>query len=301
LHLKFEEAGLSMFNSPQANLGAALARLQQANPSPEVEAAMAHVRMDTTLVEEKSAASKSSASTSSRHSRNRSNRPAHSRLPTIQEEVNQPGGRAEPAVDLRTNLDKNRHDRDARGYIDQRHRKREERELRRRLDYDLEYGPPGGVHRIMEHDEREHHDVENRRGAQYKKDYEHPKGPVRNPARQPRSEVVAAVQDDDAAQVCDGGDDMALTAFPSLAPRLRSITYPNNFKPNIQKYESRSDPNIWLSTYYVAIKAAGGNFDHMAAYFPLVMGDTPLLWLNNLLAGSITLWADLSQAFTSNF
>jgi hypothetical protein len=31
------------------------------------------------------------------------------------------------------------------------------------------------------------------------------------------------------------------------------------------------------------------------------MGDTPSLWLNNLLAGSITSWADLSQAFTSNF
>jgi hypothetical protein len=39
----------------------------------------------------------------------------------------------------------------------------------------------------------------------------------------------------------------------------------------------------------------------MAAYFPLVMGDTPSLWLNNLPASSITSWADLSQAFTSNF
>jgi hypothetical protein len=30
-------------------------------------------------------------------------------------------------------------------------------------------------------------------------------------------------------------------------------------------------------TYYIAFKAAGGNFDHMAAYFPLVMGDAPSL------------------------
>jgi hypothetical protein len=88
LRLEFEEAGLPIFNSPQANLGAALARLQQANPWPEAEAAMAYVRIATSLVEEKSAASKSAASTSSRHSRSRSNRPAHSRLPTIQEEVN---------------------------------------------------------------------------------------------------------------------------------------------------------------------------------------------------------------------
>jgi hypothetical protein len=94
---------------------------------------------------------------------------------------------------------------------------------------------------------------------------------------------------------------MAITAFPVLAPRLRSVAYPDNFKPNIQKYDDRSDPNIWLSTYYVAVKAAGGNFDHMVASFPLVMGDAPSLWLNNLLAGSITSWADLSKAFTSNF
>jgi hypothetical protein len=103
---------------------------------------MAYVRVATTLVEERSATSKSAASTSSRHSRSRSNRPAHSKLPTTQEEVNQPRANAAPGVDLRANLDKNRRGRDARGYIDQRHRDREERELRRRLDYDREYGPP---------------------------------------------------------------------------------------------------------------------------------------------------------------
>jgi hypothetical protein len=32
-----------------------------------------------------------------------------------------------------------------------------------------------------------------------------------------------------------------------------------------------------LSTYYVTVKAADGNFDRMAAYFPLVMGDAPSL------------------------
>jgi hypothetical protein len=149
LRLEFEEAGLPTFNSPQANLSAALARLQQANPSPDAEAAMAYVRVATALVEEKSATSMSAASTSSRHLRSQSNRPAHSRLPTIQEEVNQPEAKAAPAVDLRANLDKNRRDRDASGYIDQHHREREERELHCHLDYDREYGPPGGAHRIM--------------------------------------------------------------------------------------------------------------------------------------------------------
>jgi hypothetical protein len=153
----------------------------------------------------------------------------------------------------------------------------------------------------MEREERERHDVENRRRAQYEAEHDHPKGPVRNPARQPRFEVVATARDDDAAQVGDNGDNMAITAFPALASRLRSVAYPDNFKPNIQKYDGRSDPNIWLSTYYVAVKAGGGSFDHMVAYFQLMMGDAPSLWLNNLPIGSITSWADLSQAFTSNF
>jgi hypothetical protein len=90
---------------------------------------MAYVWVATALVEEKSVASKSAASTSSRHSHSRSNQPAHRRLPTIQEEVNQPRANAAPGVDLRANPDKNRRGRDARGYIDQRHREREEREL----------------------------------------------------------------------------------------------------------------------------------------------------------------------------
>jgi hypothetical protein len=238
---------------------------------------MAYVRVATALVEEKSTASKSDASTSSWHSRSRSNRPAHSRLPTIQEEVNQPGAKAAPAVDLHANLDKNWHDCDTRGYIDQRHREREERELRRRLDYDHEYGSPGGVHQIMERDERKRHDVENLRRAQYEKDYGHLEGSVPNPDRWPKSQIVALARDDDVAQVGDSGDDMAITAFRALAPCLRSVAYPDNFKPNIQKYDGCSDPNVWLLTYYVAVKAAGGNFDHMVAYFPLVMGDTSSL------------------------
>jgi hypothetical protein len=71
LRLKFEEAGLPTFNSPQDNLGVALARLQQANPSPEAEAAIAYVRVDTALVEKKRTTSKSMTSMSSRHSRSR--------------------------------------------------------------------------------------------------------------------------------------------------------------------------------------------------------------------------------------
>jgi hypothetical protein len=95
---------------------------------------------------EKSAVAKSAASSSSLHSRSRSNQPARSNLPTIQEEAgqNNPEQLRANGVkdgDLRTNLDKNRHACDTRGYIDQRHHERDERELRHHAEYVCEYVP----------------------------------------------------------------------------------------------------------------------------------------------------------------
>jgi hypothetical protein len=97
-----------------------MARLQQANPTTEAEAAMAYLRVATALVEEKSAAAKSVASTSSHHSRSRSNQPAHTNLLPIQEEVDQnnpdqPRANDARDGDLRANLDKNSRNHDARG------------------------------------------------------------------------------------------------------------------------------------------------------------------------------------------
>jgi hypothetical protein len=53
--------------------------------------------------------------------------------------------------------------------------------------------------------------------------------------------------------------------------------------------------------YSIAACAFGGNEDHMAGYFPLVMGNAPLLWLDNLPAECITSWATLSRLFTTNY
>jgi hypothetical protein len=53
--------------------------------------------------------------------------------------------------------------------------------------------------------------------------------------------------------------------------------------------------------YSIAARASGGNEDHMAVYFPLVMGKAPLLWLDNLPAECITSWATLSRLFTTNY
>jgi hypothetical protein len=79
------------------------------------------------------------------------------------------------------------------------------------------------------------------------------------------------------------------------------IRYPKDFKPAIEKYDGRSDPSIWLKMYNIAARASSGNEDHMAGYFPLVMGKAPLLWLDNLQAECITSWATLSRLFTTNY
>jgi hypothetical protein len=53
--------------------------------------------------------------------------------------------------------------------------------------------------------------------------------------------------------------------------------------------------------YSIAARASGGNEDHMAGYFPLVMGKAPLLWLDNLPVKCITSWATLSRLFMTNY
>jgi hypothetical protein len=93
----------------------------------------------------------------------------------------------------------------------------------------------------------------------------------------------------------------AVNNFPAFSRRLRTITYPKDFKPSIEKYDGRSDPSIWLKMYNIAARASGGNEDHMARYFPLVMGKAPLLWLDNLPAECITSWVTLSRLFTTNY
>jgi hypothetical protein len=43
------------------------------------------------------------------------------------------------------------------------------------------------------------------------------------------------VRDDDAAEVGDSGEDMAITVFPHIGAKLQSVAYPTttNFRPNI--------------------------------------------------------------------
>jgi hypothetical protein len=83
--------------------------------------------------------------------------------------------------------------------------------------------------------------------------------------------------------------------FTAFSRRLRTIRYPKDIKPAIEKYDGRSDPSIWLRMYNIVARASRRNEDHMAGYFPLMMGKEPLLWLDNLPAECITSWSTLSR------
>jgi hypothetical protein len=39
--------------------------------------------------------------------------------------------------------------------------------------------------------------------------------------------------------------------FPAFSPHLRTIRYPKDFKPAIEKYNGHSDPSIWLKMYRI--------------------------------------------------
>jgi hypothetical protein len=128
------------------------------------------------------------------------------------------------------------------------------------------------------------HDQELLRCAQYDQDNGRPDDLYVIPADHAPSVILGAVNN-----------------FPAFSRRLRTIKYPKDFKPSIEKYDSRSDPSIWLKMYNIAARASGGNEDHMAGYFLLVMGKVPLLWLDNLPAECISSWATLSHLFPINY
>jgi hypothetical protein len=168
-----------------------------------------------------------------------------------------------------------------------RHRIRDEDEIARHANYDREHGVHdrlGANNPIQATDLRIMHDQELLRRAQYDQD----NGPP---------DELYVIPADHAPSASPG----AVNNFSALSRRLRTIRYPKDFKPSIEKYDGRSDQSIWLKMYSIAACASGGNEDHMAGYIPLVMGKAPLLCLDNLPAECITFWATLSCLFTTNY
>jgi hypothetical protein len=85
----------------------------------------------------------------------------------------------------------------------------------------------------MEREECDLHDVENKCQVVYGVEYGYPEVVAPNPNHQPRSQVVVPAQSSGVTQASGVVDNIAITVFLALAPHLRSVAYPNNFKTNI--------------------------------------------------------------------
>jgi hypothetical protein len=169
----------------------------------------------------------------------------------------------------------------------QRHRIRDEVEIDRRANYDREHGVPNALdanNPIQATDIRIMHDQELLHRAQYNKDNGPPDDLYVIPVAHAPSASSGVVNN-----------------FSAFSRHLRTIRYPKDFKPAIEKYDGRSDPSIWLKVYSIAACASGGNEDRMVGYFPLVTGKAPLFWFDNLRAECITSWETLSRLFTTNY
>jgi hypothetical protein len=137
----------------------------------------------------------------------------------------------------------------------QRNRIRDEVEIARRANYDREHGVPDALdanNPVQATDLRIMHDQELLRRAQYDQDNDPP-------------DDLYVIPADHAPSASPG----VVNNFPAFSRRLRTIKYPKDFKPSIEKYDGRSDPSIWLKMYSIAARASRGNEDHMAGYFPL--------------------------------
>jgi hypothetical protein len=69
----------------------------------------------------------------------------------------------------------------------------------------------------------------------------------------------------------------------------------------IDKFDSDSNPKMWLCTYSITVHAANGNNNITVAYFPVMMSHQALNLLEGLRPGSINSWQDLCTAFVNHF
>jgi hypothetical protein len=75
-----------------------------------------------------------------------------------------------------------------------------------------------------------------------------------------------------------------------------------NFKvSNLDKYETKKDPNDLLAIYSIATQATGVTEDIMSAYLLIVLGQDMLQWLCHLPRHYVNNWADLCNRFIVNF
>nr|AAT94049.1 putative polyprotein [Oryza sativa Japonica Group] len=95
-------------------------------------------------------------------------------------------------------------------------------------------------------------------------------------------------------------DDLDVVA--AFTNDLRRVDWPAGFKPaGIEKYDGTTNPELWLTVYGLAIRAAGGDSKAMANYLSVALADSARSWLHGLPRGTIGSWAELRDHFIANF
>jgi hypothetical protein len=80
------------------------------------------------------------------------------------------------------------------------------------------------------------------------------------------------------------GEPCDLVGPSAFGYRIRSAPTPRRFHaPNIEKYDGKVDPKIWLVNYQLAMKVASApNTFFMIQYLPIYLTGSARNWLNNL-------------------
>jgi len=87
-----------------------------------------------------------------------------------------------------------------------------------------------------------------------------------------------------------------------FSSHLRQVVWPRNFKlEKLKKYDSKENPENWITLYEIAVRSAAGDEHVMANYFPVVLDLAGHQWLLGLLEDSFDSWEELRQAFIDNF
>ena len=73
---------------------------------------------------------------------------------------------------------------------------------------------------------------------------------------------------------------MATAGCRAFTTELRSVTWPDKFKPDLPpRYDGTADPAEFLQLYELGIEAANGDEKVMANWFPMALNDGARTWL----------------------
>jgi hypothetical protein len=84
---------------------------------------------------------------------------------------------------------------------------------------------------------------------------------------------------------------------------MRDVCFPKHFRaPNsIIKYDSKTNPSVWLEDYHLMCRAGGADSDlFIIQFLPIYLANTSRAWLDHLPRDTIDCCEDLKEIFISN-